>query len=32
MFQLVNFDNYVVKNDNFLVIFNNSISHLQLTI
>jgi len=32
MFQLVNFDCFVVKNDHSLVTFNYSISHLQLTI
>jgi len=30
IFQLVNFDYYVVRNEYSLVIFNNSISHLQL--
>jgi len=32
IFQLVNFDYFVVKNDHSLVTFNSSISHLQLTI
>jgi len=31
IFQLVNFDYFVVKSDHFLVTFNYSISHLQLT-
>jgi len=32
IFQWVNFENLVAKNDHFLVTFNYSISHLQLTI
>jgi len=32
IFQLVNFDYFLVKNDYSLVIFKYSISHLQLTI
>ena len=32
IFQLVNFDYFVVKNDNSLETFNYSISHKQITI
>jgi len=32
IFQLVNFDYFVVKNDHSLVTLNYSMSHLQLTI